>query len=101
MNSRLVPLNVIRELYRIIPEEIYLRTFVLDENGKIMIEGTSDSMSQVFALVGTLENSPLFKGVKTESTTARKERGRDVASFEITFYLEGAVKTDRQEVQDS
>lgn len=90
LTSRLIPLEAITELYRIIPNDVYLNSLVIDEKGKIMIDGTSDSMSQVFALVGSLENSDLFKGVKTRSTTAKKERGKDVAAFEIVFRLESA-----------
>ncbi len=97
LNSRLVPLESVRELYNMIPDEMYLTNFSLDDNGKILIEGTSDSMSQVFALVGTLEDSELFKGVKTKSTTAKKERGKDVASFEIVFMLESAEDTGDEE----
>ena len=47
-------------------------------------------MSRVFTLVTALEESPLFKAVKTQSTTAKKERGKDVAVFEISFKLESA-----------
>ncbi|MDP8265933.1 MAG: PilN domain-containing protein [Candidatus Aceula meridiana] len=97
LNSRLVPLEALRELYFIIPDEIYLKSFIIDEKGRITIDGTSDSMSQVFALVGTLENSELFKGVKTKSTTAKKERGKDVASFEIVFRLESAQDENEDE----
>ncbi|MDP8264679.1 MAG: pilus assembly protein PilM [Candidatus Aceula lacicola] len=100
LESRLVPLDVVEELYRIIPDDIYLKSFVLDENGKISIDGTSDSMSQVFALVGTLEDSGIFKGVKTKSTTAKKERGKDVASFEIVFMLESAEDGDEEELEE-
>jgi len=100
LESRLIPLEVVEELYRIIPDDIYLKNLSLDENGKISIDGTSDSMSQVFALVGTLEDSNLFKGVKTKSTTAKKERGKDVASFEIAFKLESAEDVDDEELED-
>ncbi len=47
-------------------------------------------MSRVFTLVGALEESQLFKSVKTNSTTAKKERGKDVAAFELVFKLESA-----------
>ena len=87
---RLGSLDVINELFNLIPEEIYLENVTLDAEGKIAIQGISESMSQVFSLVGTLEDSALFKGVKTTSTTAKKERGKDVAAFEITFRLESA-----------
>lgn len=90
LNNRLVGLEVMSELYRLIPEEIYLNNVILDENGTITIQGTSESMSRVFSLVGALEESGLFKSVKTNSTTAKKERGKDVAAFELTFKLESA-----------
>lgn len=90
MNSRMTVLAVIRELYRLTPQEIYLENIALDEKGSLSIKGISESMSRVFALVTALEESGLFKGVKTQSTTAKKERGKDVAAFEITFKLESA-----------
>ena len=101
LSSRLVPLETVRELYQLIPQDVYLNSLSIDENGKIMIDGTSDSMSQVFALVGTLENSSLFKSVKTKSTTAKKERGKDVAAFEISFKLESAQDDDEDEVAET
>ena len=89
-NNRLVSLETINELYNIVPEEIYLTSINLDENGTIAIQGTSESMSRVFSLVTALEESKLFKSVKTNSTTAKKERGKDVAAFEVVFKLESA-----------
>lgn len=99
--SRLMPLEAVTELYRIIPNDVYLNSLVIDEKGKISIDGTSDSMSQVFALVGSLENSELFKGVKTKSTTAKKERGKDVAAFEIVFKLQNAVDNGAEDAEDA
>lgn len=90
INSRLISLDALNELYNLIPDEIYLNSVTIDEKGTITIQGTSESMSRVFSLVGTLEDSAFFKGVKTTSTTARKERGKDVAAFEIVFRLESA-----------
>ncbi len=90
LNNRLVTLDVINELYRIIPEEIYLSNVVIDENGTITIHGSSESMSRVFSMVSALEESNLFKNVKTTSTTAKRERGKDIAAFELTFKLESA-----------
>ncbi|HOW36415.1 MAG TPA: pilus assembly protein PilM [Candidatus Omnitrophota bacterium] len=100
MNSRLISLDALNELYNLIPDEVYLNSVNIDEKGTITIQGTSESMSLVFSLVGTLENSTFFKGVKTTSTTARKERGKDVAAFEIVFRLESA-KDDESETEES
>ena len=86
--TRMVSLEVLKELYTLIPENIYLQTIVLDEQGMINIQGISESMSTVFNVVKALEDSSLFKGVKTRSTTAKKDRGKDVAAFDIIFGLE-------------
>jgi len=94
LNNRMVSLETINELYKIIPDEIYLKSFELDEKGTINIQGTSESMSLVFSLVTALEDSDLFKNVKTKSTTAQKERGKDVAAFEISFKLENAPEEE-------
>ncbi len=99
LNSRMMSLDALNELYHIIPEEIYLSSLSVDEEGAITIQGTSESMSQVFSLVTALENSVLFKSVKTKSTTAKKERGKDVAAFEVVFRLESA-KDDEGEISE-
>lgn len=98
LNNRMVGLEVIEELTNLIPEEIYLGSIFMDEKGKISIQGTSESMSRVFFLVTALETSELFKGVKTRSTTAKKERGKDVAAFDIVFKLTSAK--DEEEMED-
>ncbi|MFA5060346.1 MAG: PilN domain-containing protein, partial [Candidatus Omnitrophota bacterium] len=90
LNGRMIGLEALNELYRLVPEEIYLSSISMDDQGVITIQGTSESMSRVFSLVTDLENSDLFKGVKTKSTTAKKERGKDVAAFEVAFRLESA-----------
>jgi len=97
INNRMIGLNVIDELYRLIPDEIYLQSILLNEEGKINIQGISESMSRVFNFVTALEESEYFKSVKTTSTTAKKDRGKDVASFEIVFRLESA---DDEEEED-
>ncbi len=97
INSRMVGLDVLSELYRLVPKEIYLQTILLDENGTINIQGVSESMSRVFNFVTALEESELFKGVKTRSTTAKKDRGKDVAAFDISFRLESAKDETEEE----
>ncbi len=93
LNSRMVGLEMVSELYNLIPEEIYLNSINMDEQGRITIQGVSESMSRVFSFVTSLEESDMFKSVKTISTTAKKERGKDVAAFEIGFLLESARDT--------
>ncbi len=87
IQARQLPLEAIRELYRIIPEEMYLSNISMDDAGNVSVQGVSESMSRVFSVVTALEESPLFENVKTKSTTAKKERGKDVAAFELTLKL--------------
>lgn len=87
LQARSLPLEAVRELYRIIPEEIFLSAVAMDEAGAVSIQGVSDSMSTVFSFVTALEASPLFEGVKTKSTSTKKDRGKEVAAFEIVMKL--------------
>lgn len=94
INSRMVSLDIINEIYRLIPNEIYLQSILIDENGSVELIGTSESMSRVFNFVSALEESELFKSVKTKSTTAKKDRGKDVAAFELSFTLTSVKETE-------
>lgn len=87
LQARSVPLEALRELYRIIPQEIFLSAVNMDDAGMVTIQGISDSMSKVFSFVTALEASPLFEGVKTKSTSTKKDRGKEVAAFEIIMKL--------------
>ncbi len=87
LQARSVPLEAVRELYRIIPQEIFLSAVSMDDAGMVSIQGISDSMSKVFNFVTALEASPLFEGVKTKSTSTKKDRGKEVAAFEIIMKL--------------
>jgi len=90
VNNRMTTLDIINELYMLIPDEIYLESVVVLENGNITLQGVSESMSRVFNFVSALEDSLLFKGVKTTSTSAKKDRGKDAAAFSIALRLESA-----------
>lgn len=97
VRTRMVSLDVLQELYRLVPDEMYLQNVLLEENGTINIQGISESMSTVFDVVKALEDSTLFKNVKTRSTTAKKDRGKDAAAFDIVFKLESAPDDLEQE----
>ncbi|MBF0386498.1 MAG: pilus assembly protein PilM [Candidatus Omnitrophica bacterium] len=90
LQARSLPLEAVRELYRIIPQEIFLSAVNMDDAGMVSIQGISDSMSKVFGFVTALETSPLFEGVKTKSTSTKKDRGKEVAAFEIIMKLSAA-----------
>lgn len=90
LNSRMTPLKLIKELYKILPEGIYLETINLDDKSSILIRGTSESMSLVFSLQTALEASSFFKSVETRSTSSKQNRGKEMTAFEIGFKLKTA-----------
>lgn len=89
--ASMVSLDVLNELYRKIPNEVYLTSIAMDENGNISIQGISDVASIVFNLGTALKESEYFKSVDIKSTTSKKDRGKDVSAFEITLKLATAA----------
>ncbi len=87
LSGRMVSLDVIHELYRVTPTQIYLNVIALNDDGSLMVSGVSDSMSRVFSYVKALSDSPMFKNVKTKSTATKKDNGKDVAVFELNLEL--------------
>ncbi|MCU0666230.1 MAG: pilus assembly protein PilM [Candidatus Omnitrophica bacterium] len=81
-------LDSISWLYELIPTSVYLKNISIDQDSTIFIKGTAEAMSEVFALVTSLENSKYFKDVTAQNTANRKEAGKDVADFEISAKLE-------------
>jgi Tfp pilus assembly PilM family ATPase/Tfp pilus assembly protein PilN len=92
IQGRMVSLEVLRELYKITPTQIYLNTIVLEEDGALSISGISDSMSRVFSYVKSLSDSSMFKNVKTKSTATKKDNGKDVAAFELNLQVADSPK---------
>lgn len=87
LNSRLTALKILRGLYVVIPKDIYLNSITSAEDGIVVISGIAETTSRVYAFVGSLSESEIFDGVKTKSTSVKKDRGKDMVSFEIEFLL--------------
>ncbi len=90
MGSRLKGLGTLRGLYAIIPNDIYLNALNMTQDGVISMTGIAETTSRVYAFVSSLSESKYFDGVKTKSTTGKKDRGKDAVSFEIEFVLKNA-----------
>jgi Tfp pilus assembly PilM family ATPase len=88
IKHRMVSLDIIHELYAITPHSIYLNDIAMDEDGTVTIDGISNSMSEVFSYVKSLDDSTMFKDAQTKSTSTKKDNGKDVAAFEIEFKLD-------------
>lgn len=76
-------LELLVELYKIIPLDLELDDIRLDEQAKFSLSGVAGSMSSVFSFVDAMEKSPYFKDVKIRHTTKRKDGARNVTDFEI------------------
>ncbi len=88
MASRGLSLEALSELYKSIPMEVELNDIRYDEQGKVNMRGTAETMSAVFSFVNALDKSKSFKDVKTKYTSKRKEGTKDVTDFEILSALE-------------
>lgn len=89
LSARGYSLEVLGDLYAIIPADLELADIRYDAQGKFSLGGTAGSMSTVFSFVDKMEKSKYFKDVKTKYTTKRKEAKRgDVVDFEIIAALE-------------
>jgi len=80
-------IEVLREIHKVTPQEIYLAAIGFDESKQVSLRGSSVSMSEVFKFVKTLKKLPIFKDVKTKYITKRKLKGKDLTDFEITCPL--------------
>jgi Tfp pilus assembly PilM family ATPase len=87
LSRRGFPLEVLVELYNLLPQNMLLSDIKFDAQGKFSIRGIAQSMAVVFSFVENLSRSNYFKDVKNRYTTKRKEAGGDVADFEITCLL--------------
>jgi Tfp pilus assembly protein PilN len=87
LSCRGFSLEVLGELYHMVPLELEVNDIRFDEQGKFSVRGTAESMSIIFSFVDSMKKSKYFLDVKTKYTTKRKEATRDVADFEIACLL--------------
>ena len=83
-----IPLEVLRELYSVVPSQVALTLMILDTKGTLLLKGQARSMSEVFALVSALEGSPLFHSVQVRYANKRQTQEGEIADFEIQCLLD-------------
>lgn len=83
-------LGIFSEVYDLTPLEIAVINIRLRDNGSLSIRGEAASMSAVFSYARDLEQSILFKAVKTRYTSKKKIDDQELVDFEIAAMLEGA-----------
>jgi hypothetical protein len=88
LNQKGKSLFVLSELFKAMPDEVYLNGISLKADDALNFTGTADSMSRVFSLVTSLENNKVFKNVKVDFTKSRRFKDKEVADFGLTLYIE-------------
>jgi len=77
-------LDVLYNLYKLIPSAISLLDFNYDDTTRVVrFRGKSQQMSDVFKLVTILEGSDKFSKVETRSVVKRRIRRGEVVDFQI------------------
>ena len=94
LSGRKVSLDTIKELYETIPDEIHLSGCVLDDEGKITLQGISETDPTIYDFQLKLRESEFFKNVEIQSTTSKKDRGKNVQAFEISLKLLASFDED-------
>ncbi|MGE5280585.1 MAG: pilus assembly protein PilM [Deltaproteobacteria bacterium] len=85
-------LNILAEIYRLTPAEVGIVNINLRETGTFSVKGEAASMAVVFAYVGDLEKSDMFKEVKTRYTSKKKVEGQELVDFELSGVLEAGAE---------
>jgi Tfp pilus assembly protein PilN len=88
LKDRNAALDVLAELYTLIPLEIQLSGIKFTLQGNFSIEGNSRTMGSVFSFIGDMEESAFFKKVESRRTTKRRVDDQEIVDFEIICTLE-------------
>ena len=86
--SRVKAIDVISEIYRILPAGLYLTNLSYESGKEVVLRGRSPDLSGVFDSLGLFDKSTVFKGAKVNFATKRKGRGGEVVEFEIVAYMQ-------------
>lgn len=85
--SRKLPLAIITQLQKAIPQGIAVNTLGIDEKATITLRGQAFQLSDVFRFITSLEKAGVFKDIQTKYTRKRKLKDREITDFELSFQL--------------
>lgn len=85
--GRRVPLFVVYQLQRIIPNEMLISFLAIDESQNITLRGQAPQLSGVFKFITELEKSNYFYDIQTKYTRKKKIKDEEITDFELGFRL--------------
>lgn len=76
-------IDIIKEIYRILPKDVSLTLMEFDDKDKILLRGAARELSSVFSFLPVLEKSMYFENAKMGYAAKRTFRQIEFADFEI------------------
>ena len=83
-------LDIISELYKVLPKDITVHYLSIDQNKKIIIRAQAKLLSQAFDCIGPLEQSDYFANVRQSYANQRRIQDSVLIDFEIVAELQNA-----------
>jgi Tfp pilus assembly PilM family ATPase/Tfp pilus assembly protein PilN len=84
LNIGPLAIDVLNELYRLTPEDIFFRLVQINQQQQITMQGVADQLSNVNAFQNQLVNSSMFKEVNLQYATQRRAFEGEITDFTIT-----------------
>ena len=88
LDARGASINILMDIYRLTPKEIYMTSISIEEKNKATIKGRASALSDVYKYAKTLEDSSLFEKVNTNYANTKREDNIEYADFEIVCFCE-------------
>jgi len=76
-----------KKISDLLPGGMYFRSVEYIQGKKITLKGNAGEMAEIFGFVKTLEESAIFKGVKSEHVSKKKSGDKILANFDIVCRL--------------
>ncbi|MCA9394127.1 MAG: pilus assembly protein PilM [Candidatus Omnitrophica bacterium] len=89
LESRMVSLDTIHELYKVVPEDVYLTRVIMEEGGAVRVQGVAETPDNVFELNKTLGSAKLFASSEIVSQKSKLEEDKKVSPFELSLHVQG------------
>jgi Tfp pilus assembly protein PilN len=84
LNSRIYWSEFWKKLNEATPTTVYYSSLSLGENGVVSMSGAADNLTSIAKMMMSLEDSPVFSGVKLGNTSVKNLSGKEKTAFSVT-----------------